>query len=272
MKIFLTIFIILLCFINFSANIDAAALSLHETAFERSLTAFAIAKALNAVISVFQGTELSFTPIGMGVNISIGEVLDPLNDLIERFSWIMLAATISLGIQKFFLLIGTKLFIQLAFLVSSLFLIMLLWIQNIKNHRFFNISIRLFIVIFIFRFATIIFIYLNQFIYSSLLENDYNTASVTLTTTNQQLDKEFNVEATSARGLKEMFDVQHKLETLSSILDNASRQIITLSTIFVLSSIMLPLFYIWIFIFAIKFAITGKLETENILQQIRRES
>ncbi|MBU0631440.1 hypothetical protein KKA17_02235 [bacterium] len=272
MKIFLTVFIVLLSFINFSSNVDTAALTLHESTFDRSLAAFAIAKALNAVISLFQGTQLSFTPIGMGVNISIGEILDPLNDLIERFSWIMLAATISLGIQKFFLLIGTKLFIQIAFFVSSVFFIMLLWMKNIKNRTLLNISIRLFIVIFIFRFATIIFIYLNQFIYSSLLENDYNSASVTLTSTNQQINKEFNVEATTAHGLKEMFDVQHKLETLRSLIDNASRQIITLSTVFVLSSIMLPLLYIWIFIFSIRFAITGKIETENILQQIKRES
>ena len=272
MKIFLTIIIVLLSLVSVSTYVDTAALSLHDTSFQRSLAAFGIAKALNAVISVFQGTELSFTPIGMGVNVSIGEILDPLNDLIERFSWVMLAATISLAIQKFFLLIGTKLFVQLAFFTSSVFLVMLLWIKNIQNYRLITISIRVFIVLFIFRFATILFIYFNQFIYTSLLENDYNTASVTLTETNQQLDKEFNVEQTSEHSLKEMFDVNKKLENLKSILDDASRQIITLSAIFVLSSILLPLLYIWIFVISMRFAIVGKIETETILQLITKQT
>ncbi len=272
MKIFLTIIIIILSLTSISSNIDTAALSLHDKAFERSLTAFGIAKALNAVISVFQGTELSFTPIGMGVNVSIGEILDPLNDLIERFSWVMLVATISLGVQKFFLLIGTKLFIQLAFAASSLLLILLLWVKNIQQLMLINISIRIFIVLFIFRFATIFFIYFNQFIYTSLLENDYNNASVTLTQTNQQLDSEFNVEHASKQSFKEMFDLQQKVERLQTIINDASRQIITLSTIFVLSSILLPLLYIWIFVISMRFAIVGKIETETILQLITKRS
>lgn len=272
MKIFLTVIIVLLSLVSVTTYVDTATLSLHDTSFQRSLAAFGIAKALNAVISVFQGTELSFTPIGMGVNISIGEILDPLNDLIERFSWVMLAATISLGIQKFFLLIGTKLFVQLAFFLSSMFLVMLLWIKKVQDHRLIVISIRLFIVLFVFRFATILFIYFNQFVYTSLLQDDYDKASVTLTQTNQQLDKEFNVEQASEHSIKEMFDVNKKLETLKSTIDDASRQVITLTTIFVLSSIILPLLYIWIFVISIRFAIVGKIETETILQLITKQT
>ncbi|WP_345991680.1 hypothetical protein [Sulfurimonas sp. HSL-1716] len=272
MKIFLTIIIVFLSLINISTYIDSAALALHDLSFQRSLAAFGIAKALNAVISVFQGTEFSFSPMGMGVNISIGEILDPLNDLIERFSWLMLAATISIGVQKFFLLIGTKLFVQLAFIFSSVFLMMLLWIKNFQDRRWVNISVRIFIVMFIFRFATILFIYLNQFVYTSLLENDYNNASVVLTKTDRQLDKEFALQQTNAQDLGQIFDVRQKLQTLKSIIDDASRQIITLSAIFVLSSILLPLLYIWIFVLCMKYALTGRIETETILRLIRNKS
>ena len=113
---------------------------------------------------------------------------------------------------------------------------------------------------------------MNQFVYTSLLENDYNTASTALTQTNEQLDKEFNVNTAKDYDIKEMFDVKQKLQMLNSVIDKASRQIIALSTVFVLSSIILPLFFIWTFILCIKFAITGKIETETILQLKSKKS
>lgn len=65
----------------------------------RALATFAVARGLNGVVSVVQGTEVALQPAGVGVTLTVGELLDPLNDLIERFSWLMLAATTALGVQ-----------------------------------------------------------------------------------------------------------------------------------------------------------------------------
>jgi hypothetical protein len=66
---------------------------------QRALAAFAVARGLNGVISVAQGTELAIQPVGVGVSVTAGEILDPLNDLVEDFSWLALAASVSLGAQ-----------------------------------------------------------------------------------------------------------------------------------------------------------------------------
>jgi hypothetical protein len=66
---------------------------------KRALAAFAVARALNGVISVAQGTELAVQPVGVGVTLTVGEVLDPLNDLVENFAWLALLACVSLGTQ-----------------------------------------------------------------------------------------------------------------------------------------------------------------------------
>ena len=66
---------------------------------ERALVTFALTRTLNGVISVAQGTQLAFQPAGVGVVISAGEILDPLNDLVEQFSWLTLLAATSLGVQ-----------------------------------------------------------------------------------------------------------------------------------------------------------------------------
>ena len=80
---------------------DEVSQSYIDSAFKRALLAFAIARGLNGVISVAQGTEIAIQPAGVGVNFTPGEILDPINDLVERFSWIMMLATSSLEYKRF---------------------------------------------------------------------------------------------------------------------------------------------------------------------------
>ena len=60
---------------------------------------YGTARGINALVSLLQGTELDF----VFVTFSIGEVLDPINDLIERFSQLILIALGSLALQTILL-------------------------------------------------------------------------------------------------------------------------------------------------------------------------
>ena len=82
------------------APLDASATQQADAGLKRALLSFATARALNAAISVAQGTEVSVQPGGMGVVLTPGEVLDPVNDLVEQFSNVMLAASVAFGVQK----------------------------------------------------------------------------------------------------------------------------------------------------------------------------
>ena len=77
-----------------------------QAGFKRAVASFATARALNAVISVVQGTELSVQPLGVGVTLTPGQMLDPLNDLVERFSDLMLAASVAFGVQLLLIEVG----------------------------------------------------------------------------------------------------------------------------------------------------------------------
>ena len=76
-----------------------------DAGFKRALVAFAAARTLNAVISVIQETEVTVQPFGLGVKLAPGQMLDPVNDLVENFADVMMMATIAFGIQKTLLLI-----------------------------------------------------------------------------------------------------------------------------------------------------------------------
>tara|TARA_R110002073_G_scaffold265504_2_gene428595 strand:- start:1222 stop:2376 length:1155 start_codon:yes stop_codon:yes gene_type:complete len=60
---------------------------------------YGTARGINALVSLLQGTEFSIPFL----TFSIGEVLDPVNDLIERFSDIVFLALGSLALQKILL-------------------------------------------------------------------------------------------------------------------------------------------------------------------------
>ena len=66
---------------------------------KQALAVLALARTFNGVISVAQGTEVAIQPVGVGVTLTLGEVLDPLNDLVEQFSALALMASVSLGLQ-----------------------------------------------------------------------------------------------------------------------------------------------------------------------------
>ncbi len=93
---------VVLLVLNLTSLPDQIATDYLDDALLASATAYVAARGINGTISVIQDIEFS---IGV-MSGSPGEVLDPLNDLIERFSTVILFATASLGIQKIMLSIS----------------------------------------------------------------------------------------------------------------------------------------------------------------------
>ncbi|HHH38205.1 MAG TPA: hypothetical protein ENK50_01345 [Sedimenticola sp.] len=84
--------LLILVFAFYLLDYPALAMDYIARTSERTLEAFALARGINAVISVIQNAEIGFT-LGVSATLSPGEILDPVNDLIERFSLVMLVAS-----------------------------------------------------------------------------------------------------------------------------------------------------------------------------------
>ncbi len=281
MKIFITILLILILALSLSFALDESAMLLHDKAFERAMVAFGLAKGLNAVISLIQGTELSFAPVGIGLNFSIGEVLDPFNDMVERFSWVMLAASISLGVQKLLLVLSSKIFLQVVFTVSIGVSLIFIWMKKLHNSSFFVFSMKILLLLIVLRFGAILSVYTSELLYDEVLYEEYEASSAVLEKTKSNLDnihtknknimnskKEsawYQLDVTSKyNDIKEQLNLSAKLEAISQSIEDASRKIITLITIFVIQSIVMPLLFLWFFIVSIKLIFRIKLENERV--------
>ena len=80
-----TVLIVLIAAIAATRVADDVSDTYAEDALKRALATFAVARTLNGVISVAQGTEIALEPGGVGVMLTPGQILDPINDLVERF-------------------------------------------------------------------------------------------------------------------------------------------------------------------------------------------
>lgn len=67
---------------------------------QQTLTAYAAVRILNASVSVIQESQVQVQPAGLGLSLALGQVLDPLNDMAERASSVLVWSAASLGIQK----------------------------------------------------------------------------------------------------------------------------------------------------------------------------
>lgn len=98
---------------------DARSTEYVDGAIVQSTGAFAVARGLNAIISTAQSTQVSFS-IGAGLSMTVGEVLDPLNDLVEQYSSLMKVSIVSLIIQKLLIEITTDTVFKIAITASGL--------------------------------------------------------------------------------------------------------------------------------------------------------
>ncbi|MDY0116082.1 MAG: hypothetical protein RBR59_00720 [Sulfurimonadaceae bacterium] len=282
-KIIFSIIFLALLVLNFSFTIGEHAMELHQLSFERAMMAFGLAKGLNGVISLLQGTQLSVTPVGVGLTFSIGEILDPINDLVEQFSWVMLFASISLGVQKLLLIMSGKFFMQVIVVVSLALSFIFLWVKKLQTSIYFVGALKFLVLVLFLRFGAFLFVYSSEYIYLNLLAQDYHESTQVIEQTTTSLEeiqktnraliaekKEegfFDKLSSNYNSLMENLNFSKQIQSLQDTLEEATKKIINLITIFVVLSVLMPLLYFTLFIVGIKYVFRIKIE-EAVLYKI----
>ncbi|MFK7993802.1 MAG: hypothetical protein AB8B87_06675 [Granulosicoccus sp.] len=232
-----------------------------DSAFKRALLAFAIARGLNGVISVAQGTEIALQPAGVGVNFTPGQILDPINDLIERFSWIMMLASSSLGIQKVLLSMSAWQGLLLAMVLCAVLVVCAHIFRQLAPWR--QVLQRLFLFVLILRFMMPAISIANDWVYRAFLEADYQEASATLDKARQTIG-EINdrvLPAESETGEQDgiidrarrayqiaidQVDIDKRLTEYREAAESISENTIKLVVVFIMQTVVFPLVFLFI--------------------------
>lgn len=137
-----------------------------DQSLEQAGIAYASARGINAIVSVAQTVHVDM----LFIEATPGEALDPLNDLIERFSALMLAAFASLALQKILLELVSSTFFNWTFTALAI----AASIALIRKNQVFSTQIwRIFLIAFFLRFALSIVLLASFWVDSAfLLEND----------------------------------------------------------------------------------------------------
>ena len=143
--------------LSWLGSADRTSVDYVDNALLQASVAFASARALNALISVLQSTTLSFSLFG-GVAVTLGELLDPFNDLIEQYGTLMQWAIGSLLTQKILLGVVSHSVFKVLITLSAILLTFSLWW---RRGRWAASSLRLFLALLFLRFAMAAVVLLN---------------------------------------------------------------------------------------------------------------
>jgi hypothetical protein len=260
MKFFLSVILVFLALFTLFFEVDKAALELYYESFDRAVYAFALAKGLNAVISLIQSIELNAS-FFVGATVGLGQMLDPLNDMVERFSWVMLASSVSIGIQHLLLMLGKTLFLKVA-LVSVLVLsFLLLWIKKLHSSKLFVFSLKVMVLLLILRFGAVAFVYINEAFYNNLYEDSYKSSTKFINSYKSELE-ELQKDKDKLEGYWEKFE--REMEVFS-------KKVIKLITMFVVMTIVFPLVYLWLLVILLRWIFNLKFDNDKIMLMLNKQ-
>ena len=265
-RLVVSLICLLLIFFSSYKIFDDYGMRYTDEGFERSLLAFAIGKGLNGAISIVQGTEVALEPAGVGVVLTPGQILDPANDLIERFSMVMLVCSIALGIQSVLLSIFSSSVFLVAVAIPLLLISLLIW-REPSSVILKNTLLRVSVFFLILRFFIPLMAVTSDGLYKAFLKPMYETSTQqleysdkTITRISEENNKTDDGENLSWYALMtknvesaiDAFDVNQRVQKLKMEVEKLTNSVIDLIVVFTLQTILFPLMFIWLSLKLIK--------------------
>ena len=219
---------------------------------KQALAVLALARTFNGVISVAQGTEVAIQPVGVGVTLTLGEVLDPLNDLVEQFSALALMASVSLGLQ---LTLGKIMASPvLSGLMTAVIVIYLafLWLSTRSSQKTIQTLNKVLGFAIFVRFFLAVVLMTTYWVDTYFLQDIQEQAVAELTLTSDSI-KQINEQAVPSSEEEQGFfsnfldssrqslDIKGQLESVQQKAESSVEEIINLIVVFLLQTLLIPI-------------------------------
>lgn len=269
-KLLLTVMLCLAALL-FSGAVDRTIpyLDDHAESYFRDTTtdaalAYATVRGVNAVVSVLKESAVEVSPAGVGLSIAAGQILDPIDDLTERLSLVLVTALVSLGLQKLVMEIGQQAPPLLLALVALL-LIIPLWLRGDRRIPLAERLLKLGAVLIVLRLLLPLSSLVSDTLYHSLLKDDIVAAKTQLSSLSSQQQAIGGFDGTEESGMISSFTTaaREKMESARNIYrriaasgDEIINALLVLTTLyislFVLQVIVIPIATLWLLILLIK--------------------
>ena len=230
-----------------------------DNSLKGAVITYALLRSLNAGVSLIQKSSIT---LGVGIegNIAVGEVLDPINDAVERFSDMITLAIWALGSEKALYEVSkTKIVILVVVLLALIYFVF--ENQILEKFLILLVVVRLFIP-----FSAIVSHYFNKEIFDPQIQKSLKSLqfikdrssipTITIQNNNTIWDKIQNSISNTTKSYQELkSSMKFYLENASKIINELVNLSIYFFSKYLFNLILLPLLLIYI----IKNSTQGKL-------------
>ena len=249
----------------FSAGIKIPVLDVKTDAyFNEAITsagvAYATTRAINASVSVIKESNLQLEPAGVGVSIAVGQIVDPINDMTERLSLVLVTAITSLGVQKLAYEISVSVAPQLLS-ICLLILSIFIWSEDKRIVALQSFLIRVLLLVAMIRFCLPVSSIANDYLYENHFAEQITQANRALSLDAAELDslQEFSLPKVdgilgtienSAAFLKQKSSefkaaVMAMIDNMGTKIENLLKLTFLYVGVFLFQVIILPLLSFW---------------------------
>ena len=133
--------IVLSVVLFFSSGVQVPILdSTADTYFRDSISkagaSYGVCRVINATVSIIKESSVELEPAGVGLSLAVGQAVDPINDMVERLSDVLVMSITSLGVQK----LTYEICLTLAPQVLAFFLIVFSILTLFQGDRIFKLQ------------------------------------------------------------------------------------------------------------------------------------
>lgn len=149
---------------------------------------YATCRVINASVSIVKDSSLQLEPAGVGLSLAVGQALDPIDDMTERLSDVLVTAITSLGVQK----LAYEISVSLAPPILSIFLLILsilIWFDNSRVTSFQKTITQFILLIVIARFCLPVSAMADEYLHKHFFADQISGATKELAVGSAELDK-----------------------------------------------------------------------------------
>jgi hypothetical protein len=231
-----------------------AADSASRQGLKRALVTYASVRAIDAAISVAKATELTVQPAGVGPGFGVGQLLDPLDDLIEQFAALMQWVLVAFGLQTMLAKLGAHWAVSLLLTLSLAGLVVVAWRGAPAPLWLMRAAIGLLIV----RFAVPVYAVSAEFVHQQVLNAQYLEAQQALEGTRTGIDQAAAPAAATPAPAPRWIDSwlpswlkdakvppMPSVGSLAERVESSLERLIDLAVLFLFETVALPLAFFW---------------------------
>ena len=218
------ILIMALLIVSWWGAVDNLAAYVNGESIKDAAIIYGVARSINGVISLIQSAEIGAI-VG---SVRPGELLDPMNDLIERFSSVMAWSLSSLVLQKVLLSVFSSYSFKVIFTVCCALMFILKWLP--LSAHFVARAWSLFLIVASLRFSIAIVCALTAAVDQGFIQKIEQASLQTVQTFNSEISVGINdVAAIDEDAKQEQAALQIKLDEINKTVTLTNADIATLS-------------------------------------------